>query len=120
MIYDLQHKGRVERKSSEFQETILRHRADAAANADDNSRTMRHQTNRNHLSTRTSSTRSSEDDTSIQGTIILDGSSELEMEKEEEEEEGRKKKLKLIKDETLADTYKRCFNESLPPESGTT
>jgi hypothetical protein len=69
-------------------------------------------------------TRSSEDDTSIHGTTILDGTSELEQEKEEEEEEeeeeGSKKKPKLIKDETLADAYKRCFNECLPPKSGTT
>ena len=113
-----QQKGREEPKNSEFRETILQHQR-AAANAQQSDDATPNQSepplNKNLF------TRSSEDDTSIQGTIIVDGSSELEMERggeeEEVEEEARNWKLK---DETLADTYKRCFNESLPPESGTT
>ena len=122
-----QHKGRVERKGSESQETILRHRR-ADAEADDGGRQQSDDVTPDQseppLNKTIITTRSSEDDTSIHGTTILDGTSELEQEKEEEEEEeeeeGSKKKPKLIKDETLADAYKRCFNECLPPKSGTT
>jgi hypothetical protein len=121
-----QQKGRVERKGSESQETILRHRR-ADAEADDGGRQQSDDVTPDQseppLNKTIITTRSSEDDTSIHGTTILDGTSELEQEKEEEEEEeeeGSKKKPKLIKDETLADAYKRCFNECLPPKSGTT
>ena len=86
-----QQKGREEPKSSEFQETILQHQR-AAANAQQSDDATPNQSepplNKNLF------TRSSEDDTSIQGTIIVDGSSELEMERggeeEEEEEEARR------------------------------
>jgi len=118
-----QQKGRVERKGSESQETILRHRrADAEADGgQQQSDDVTPDQSEPPLNKIITTTRSSEDDTSIHGTTILDGTSELEQEEEEEEEEeGSKKKPKLIKDETLADTYERCFNECLPPKSGTT
>jgi hypothetical protein len=119
-----QQKGRVERKGSESQETILRHRradAEAADGGRQQSDDVTPDQSEPPLNKTITTTRSSEDDTSIHGTTILDGTSELEEDKEEEqEEEGSKKKPKLIKDETLADTYERCFNECLPPKSGTT
>jgi len=114
-------KGREARESLESQETILRHRnaADAAGGRQHSDEVTPDQSEPplNKIGT---ATRSSEDDTSIQGTTILNGSSELDGEEEEEEEEGSKKKPKLIKDETLAETYERCFKESLPPKSGRT
>ena len=119
-----QQKGRVERKGSESQETILRHRradAEAADGGRQQSDDVTPDQSEPPLNKIITTTRSSEDDTSIHGTTILDGTSELEEDKEEEqEEEGSKKKPKLIKDETLADAYERCFNECLPPKSGTT
>jgi hypothetical protein len=112
-------KGREARENLESQETILRHRNAAdAAGGRQHSDDVTPDQSEPPLNKIGAATRSSEDDTSIRGTTILNGSSELEGEEEEEEEEGSKKKPKLIKDETLADTYERCFNESLPPKSG--